>query len=246
MISRRSFLKLSGLAVFALGAGYKTGEFLSTNYKNKFSIYAFLPEDIKIIGELLKIFKNKIDSGFITSIEIDNDLKNFWQKINSPFQNKNLFSNNQVKVNLNRIKNVVNSDILICNSEKHILNPDLEFERQFSLIRKKINGRIASLSLSLEYGENNFLSSLFKTDYKTAIIENEKGKVDKINLNKNYKNIEIPGSNGKIFTKIENGFLKVYKSSCRHKICEKSGYISQPGDVIACAPNKIIIRIENT
>lgn len=40
----------------------------------------------------------------------------------------------------------------------------------------------------------------------------------------------------------ENG-VRVYLSNCADKICLKAGYINLPGELIICAPHKIVIEI---
>ncbi len=76
------------------------------------------------------------------------------------------------------------------------------------------------------------------------MIENNNGVFDKIPLISTYKNVKVDGPQGKTEIEISNGLVKVTKSTCRHKLCEKSRYAANIGDVIACAPNKVLIRIE--
>ncbi len=77
-----------------------------------------------------------------------------------------------------------------------------------------------------------------------VVLENEKGIVDKINLSKSYKNILIDGPQGKTALQISDGLAHVHKSTCRHSLCTKAGFISKAGSIIACAPNKVLIRID--
>ena len=85
---------------------------------------------------------------------------------------------------------------------------------------------------------------MYSSNQKEILVENEYGTVDKIPLDSNYKSIIVDGPQGKTEIEINNGLVKVTKSTCRHKLCEKSQYASNVGDVIACAPNKVLIRIE--
>ncbi|MEJ5263679.1 MAG: NusG domain II-containing protein, partial [Ignavibacterium sp.] len=71
---------------------------------------------------------------------------------------------------------------------------------------------------------------------------NGKGLVDKISLDKNYKNIWVDGLQGKTGLRIENGIAQVHTSSCRHGICKHS-IASEVGNIIACAPNKVLIKV---
>ena len=67
--------------------------------------------------------------------------------------------------------------------------------------------------------------------------------VDRISLENNYKNILIDGPQGKTGIKIENGVAQVHTSTCRHGIC-KHTVASGVGNIIACAPNKVLVKIE--
>ena len=54
--------------------------------------------------------------------------------------------------------------------------------------------------------------------------------------------IIIPGKLGKMVLVIKNGVAWVSESSCPRKICIKTGKINRPGQVIACVPNKVLIK----
>ncbi|MBK7630238.1 MAG: NusG domain II-containing protein [Ignavibacteriales bacterium] len=86
------------------------------------------------------------------------------------------------------------------------------------------------------------MSSIFKSNRKEIVIENERGLVDRISLNKNYKNVFVDGPLGKTGFKIENGIAQVHTSTCRHGIC-KHTVASGVGNVIACAPNKVLVKV---
>jgi hypothetical protein len=126
-----------------------------------------------------------------------------------------------------------------------MLQPKSEFEESFSALRNKINGREASMHFSLKY-EENISSSFFSSSKRSVVIENDKGLMDKIDLFNNYDDIEIKGLQGNTSLNIRDGLVRVKKASCRHKLCEKKGIISGSGELIACAPNKLLISIENT
>jgi hypothetical protein len=56
--------------------------------------------------------------------------------------------------------------------------------------------------------------------------------------------LTIRGKTGEMLIKTEQNRICMYRSSCPLKICEKTGWIQKPGEVIICIPNKIVIRIE--
>ncbi|MCP4398607.1 MAG: NusG domain II-containing protein [bacterium] len=55
--------------------------------------------------------------------------------------------------------------------------------------------------------------------------------------------LSVPGPLGDTLVVIHDGEVHVSESPCRHKICIKSGHISLAGELIACVPNKVVLRI---
>ncbi len=43
---------------------------------------------------------------------------------------------------------------------------------------------------------------------------------------------------------INNGRARIAESTCSHKICKNAGWLSKPGDVSACVPNRVMIEIK--
>ncbi len=136
----------------------------------------------------------------------------------------------------------VASDLIVSDTDNSVYSlNDLHYS--LSNIRNSLKNRKAEYFFTAEYNETDFLSSIFKTNKKEVVIENEEGLVERISLDKNYKNILIDGPQGKTGLKIENGFVRVHTSSCRNGIC-KHTLASSVGNIIACAPNKILVKIE--
>jgi hypothetical protein len=158
---------------------------------------------------------------------------------------KENFSNSgTITYRLKRLNEQVDSDIIVsdANNPVYALN---DLNSSFENVRLELKNRKADLLFTAEYKETDFLSSLLNSDRKEVVIENEKGLVDKISLDNNYKNIFIDGPQGKTGLKIENGIVRVHTSTCRHGICKHSA-ASGVGNIIACAPNKVLIKIEQS
>ncbi len=43
---------------------------------------------------------------------------------------------------------------------------------------------------------------------------------------------------------IKDGRAMIAESTCGHKICKNTGWLSKPGDVSACVPNRVMIEIK--
>lgn len=69
--------------------------------------------------------------------------------------------------------------------------------------------------------------------------------VTEINLNHPGSNqvIKISGPLGTSVAEIKSGAIRMKFSPCPDRYCMETGWIDQPGQVIACVPNQIIIKI---
>ena len=62
----------------------------------------------------------------------------------------------------------------------------------------------------------------------------EIGKSERITVGGNYKNIIL----------IENGKIRFEESTCPDKVCVKTGWLTDEGDMAVCLPNHVIVKIE--
>ncbi|MGQ9644271.1 MAG: NusG domain II-containing protein [Ignavibacterium sp.] len=241
MFSRRNFLKIAGLTIVALGAGYTTGKFTGNSKKVNYTLHGFIPADENVISELVSSFKNKVKSNTNPLIFSDSKIGEVVMQLHSQSSTNSFSEKGKIVYRVKRLNKKVDSDIIISDSENPIYSID-DWNYSFSKLRSKIKNRKADYLFTAEYKEEDFISLLFKSNKKEIVIENEKGLVDKISLDKNYQNIWIDGPQGKTGLRIENGIAQVHTSTCRHGICKHS-IASEVGNIIACAPNKVLIKV---
>lgn len=79
----------------------------------------------------------------------------------------------------------------------------------------------------------------------TAIIKRNDKVIRKINLTSLNKRevINISGLH-KATIAAEKNRICFLESDCPDKVCVKTGWLSHPGDIAVCLPNKIIIKLE--
>ncbi|MDY0081959.1 MAG: NusG domain II-containing protein [Ignavibacteriaceae bacterium] len=241
MISRRNFLKIAGLSSVALGAGFTAGKLTGNKNSVYFAVHGFIPADEKTIASLVTAFKNKVKSNSEPVVISDSKIGEIINRIDLKSNKENFTNSGSVTYRLKRVNKQIDSDIIISDAGNSVYSPD-DMNSAYENIRSEIKNRKADFLFTAEYKETDFISSLFKLEKKEVVIENEKGLVDKIPLDKNYKNILIDGPQGKTGLKIENGFAQVHTSTCRHEIC-KHTIASAVGNIIACAPNKVLIKV---
>lgn len=243
MISRRNFLKIAGLTSVALGAGYTTGKLTGNSKTINYTVHGFIPFDEQVIANLVSSFKNKVKSNSEPVIISDSKIGEIINRFDLNSRKENFTNSGSITYRLKRLDKQIDSDIIVSDADNSVYSLD-DLSSAFENIRTGLKNRKADFLFTAEYTETDFLSSIFKSGSKEVVIENEKGLVDRISLDKSYKNILIDGPQGKTGIKIENGIAQVHTSTCRHGIC-KHTIASSVGNIIACAPNKILVRIES-
>jgi len=58
------------------------------------------------------------------------------------------------------------------------------------------------------------------------------------------RHIELQGPLGVTQVEISAGKLRIISSPCQRKICIGMGEIHRSGDLLACVPNRVVVRIE--
>lgn len=241
MISRRNFLKIAGLTSVALGAGYTTGKLTVSSKSVYYAVHGFIPADEQVIDNLVSVFKNKVKSNSHPIIISDSKIGEVINRFDLQ-ANKQSFSNNgSITYRIKRLDNQIESDIIVSDANNSIYALD-DFTSALGNIRINIKNRKAQYFFTAEYNESDLISSIFKSNRKEIVIENEKGLVDRLSLNKNYKNVFVDGPQGKTGLKIENAIAQVHTSTCRYGIC-KHTIASGVGNIIACAPNKVLVKV---
>lgn len=56
--------------------------------------------------------------------------------------------------------------------------------------------------------------------------------------------LDVKGPIGITKVEVVNGKAHVVSSPCREKICIRAGFISRPGQWVACLPNRVFLSIE--
>ena len=241
MISRRNFLKIAGLSTVAVGAGFTAGKLIGDKKSVYYAVHGFIPANEQLISQLVAAFKNKIKSNSNPVVIADSKIGEVINRFDMQYRNNSFSNSGNITYRLKRLDQKVDSDIILSdnNNSVYSLN-DLNYS--LTNLRSELKNRKAEFFFTAEYKEMDLLSSLFNSNKKEVVVENETGLVERISLDRNYNNILIDGPQGKTGLKIENGIAQVHTSTCRHEICKHS-VASASGNIIACAPNRVLIKI---
>ena len=76
----------------------------------------------------------------------------------------------------------------------------------------------------------------------TAVVFKDGQPITELNLLQN-KVFTLPSNEMEI--EVNAGRVRVARSNCPKQICVRSGWIKEPGEVIVCVPNKVLIEIRS-
>ena len=242
--NRRNFLKLSGFAALSVGSGFTVGKLLGRYQKSQYAIYGFLPSDDILIAKFINVFSEKVKCNSEPVIIAG---KNYYGILKKLFDEtrSNLFDNGgAVTYSIKKISKQIKSDIIISDNQNPIYSINADMDSKLRNLRLELKERKADVYLSAVFNQFDFLYSLISSNHKEIVIYSENKLFDRIPINSLYKNIEVKGPQGITEIEADNGLVRVVKSTCRHKLCEKTGYAANTGDVLACAPNRVLVKIE--
>jgi hypothetical protein len=247
MISRRSFLKLSGLTAVAIGAGAGTGYLYNTAGTQRcFAMHGFVPGDRRIAAAFLQAFVNELPEevrGLTPTVHADgqwHDALRAGFRGNS-FSSGPVFEKGRITLRMTALAHTVPADVLVFDERKNMYIPERDFNGSLSEVRGMLQGAQARYQLSAVYDETPPLASLLSRG-RVVVVENERGIVDRIPL-RGKQTLRVTGPQGATGVTITDAAVLVHSSTCRHSLC-RQGIASAPGDVIACAPNRVLLRIE--
>ena len=246
MISRRSFLKLSGLTAVAIGAGAGTGHLFNSTPTRRFAMHGFVPDDDRVAAELLRAFIAELPTdarAIMPSVHADARWTNVLRAAfgGATHSSGPVFGGGQVIVRMSALTHQVQGDILVLDDRKSMYTPERDFNGNLAGLRRSLHGSKARYQLSAEFTEVAPLAALFAGG-RIVVIENEMGVVDRISLDRN-RTMTVNGPQGNTGVTISESGVYVHSSTCRHELC-RGGVATNPGDLIACAPNRVMLRIE--
>ncbi len=247
MITRRDFFRMTGLAAAALGTGYTTGKWTAPAAGDRFSISGFLPADRETVAGLATIFSRRAG---VTSQPVVLAASPWKESIlagsraAAAGRHAGNFFEGPVVFRMTSLPQGVPADILVADARTGVYRPDSDFTVAMAEFRSGLQGKTATHFFSAE-GRVRGSMSLFAGTERFVVIESEKGIFDRIPLAASLRTIAVDGVQGKTGITIADGRVSVHSASCRNQLCRHLGPISQDGQLIACAPNRLMIRIES-
>ncbi|MFT8350668.1 NusG domain II-containing protein [Clostridium saccharoperbutylacetonicum] len=99
---------------------------------------------------------------------------------------------------------------------------------------------IPELILGVMLGKN------YNRTYAEITVEGKLIKKIPLSEHRGDETIDIKTAYGYNTLEIKDQSIKVVDADCKDKICEKSGFITDPGKIIVCLPHKMMVEIKST
>ena len=248
MISRRSFLKLTGIAAVAAGAGFGTGTLVrdGAGSGRRFAMHGFVPGDDRAVTDFLRFFASELPAAPTRPvISADGKWTGLIANAMRPVGHSSapVTGHGHVTVRMTRIGQPVPGDLLVADDRKRIHDPAGDFSLALHDLRARLKGRDADYMISAEYVEEAPMASLLASS-RVLVLEGARGVIDRIPLDGRRRTLEVDGRFGRTGVTVDASGAFVHRASCAHGLCRGAGVASSPGDVIACAPNRVLLRVE--
>ncbi len=117
MISRRNFLKITGLSSVALGAGFTAGKLVGNKKSVYFAVHGFIPADEQVIGNLVTAFKNKVKSNSEPVVIADSKIGENINRFDLKSGKENFSNSGTITYRLKRLIEQVDSDIIVSDAQ---------------------------------------------------------------------------------------------------------------------------------
>jgi hypothetical protein len=131
------------------------------------------------------------------------------------------------------------ADIML-QQDQRVLDPAGQFSRRLTELRDELRGRQAQLAVTCRLGRRPQATS----EGRVLVVEDERGVQDRVALDGAERRLELRGPAGLTSVLVSEAGARVVGASCRHETCRRQGAVSQPGQLVACAPNRLVLRVE--
>jgi transcription termination factor NusG len=241
MQSRRSFFKAAILGGAAFTAGLKLGGGLDFTSRSAATLHAFVPADENAVRQVLQAFL-ALNEGALPTPTVDvpapwrttvaGELRQAADRYQR--QPQQLFD-----VQLAQLEKSLPADLLL-QHDARVMDPASKLSRQLLSLRESLLGQEALVAVTCRLGSRPSATAAGRV----LVVETENGVQDRIALDGNSRNLSLAGPAGRTEILVDASGARVSGASCRHETCRRQGLVSQPGELIACAPNRIVLRVE--
>ena len=241
MIDRRSFLKTALLGGAAFGVGAKLGTLGQSTAGERVVLHGFVPADGAAIRRTLTAFLG-LQDGVLPAPTLD--VPPAWRPtvagaLRTAADRYERGSNRVLTVQVASLEQGLPADLML-QQDTAVLDPRSRFGHELLALREDLRGRTAEVAVSCRLEERP--GALAGTP--VLVVENERGVQERLMLDGRRRELRLDGPAGATTVVTDGHGAHVAGASCRHATCRRQGIIARPGELIACAPNRLVLRVE--
>jgi len=241
MLNRRDFLKTAVIGTAAFGAGLKLDEVGRKTGGPRVVLHGFVPADETairdVLGAFLALAGERLPAPAV-------DAPAAWRPavagaLRAGADRYERGGDRVFSVQLGALDQPLPADVLLQQGSL-VLDPARGFDRGLLGLRERLRGREARIAVSCRLEPRPGALALDRV----LVGETERGGQARLALHGARRRLDLAGPTGRLTVAVDDGGVRVVESSCRHATCRRQGAIARPGELIACAPNRVVLRIE--
>jgi hypothetical protein len=242
MLNRRAFLQTAALGGAAFGLGVKLGLGPRVGREPRLVLHGFLPDDDATIGAAVAAFLAAAP-GRLPAPVLDVAPRLRGAVAAALRQRTDDFVRGGARVLTVQVTDLVavaEADVLL-QDDGRILDPASQFGRELLALRAAVRGRPAGVAFTARLEDRGETVG----GGRILVVENERGLQDRIELRGETRTLALTGPAGRTVVAFGEQGVRVREASCRHRTCQLQGAAAHAGELIACAPNRLLLRVES-
>ncbi|HOX24490.1 MAG TPA: NusG domain II-containing protein [Candidatus Krumholzibacteria bacterium] len=241
MLNRRDFLKAAVIGGAAFGAGFKLGDLGRADAGRRLVLHGFVPGDETAVRDLVDAFLS-LSAGPLPVPQVDAPAA--WRAavggaLRGGARRYARGGRQVLTVQLGALERALPADLLV-QAEGRILDPAGGVDDRILALRERFRGTSAALVVSCRL--ENRPDALAQE--RVLVVEDERGVQERLPLAGASRRLEIAGPAGRTVVAVDAAGARVAAACCRHATCRLQGVVARPGELIACAPNRVVLRVE--
>ncbi len=242
MLNRRAFLQTVALGGAAFGLGVKLGLGPRVDDRPRLVLHGFLPDEDATIRAAVTAFLAAAP-GRLPAPVLDVAPRLRGAVADGLRARRDDFTRDRARVLSVQVTDLAagaEADVLL-QDDGRILDPTSQFGRELLALRGAVHGRPAAVAFTARLEDRSETAG----DGRVLVVENERGLQDRIALHGDTRTLALAGPAGRTLVEYGEQGVRVREASCRHRTCQLQGVATHAGELIACAPNRLLLRVES-
>jgi hypothetical protein len=242
MLNRRAFLRSALLGSGAYGLADALGLGDRAGSRSRLVLHGFLPDDEVTVGAAVSAFLAAAPGKLpAPQLEVTPRLRiAVAARLRERMDDYVRGSDRVLSVQVADLAGGADADVLLQEGGR-ILDPASQFGSEMLALRSAVQGRPAAVVFTARLDDRAAAAG----DGRVLVIETERGLQERAALSGEMRAMTLAGPVGRTVVEFGEEGVRVTEASCRHRICQLQGGVGHVGGVIACAPNRLLLRVES-